>query len=276
MKYLLSIFIGLFYCLTTAYTPSAKIGGIGGQAIFDSTAQRFKIKSLEINHYLNAQSIRPGDLIIEIDKVPIHKKSYGEVLKLVQGNIGTPMSLKVLRYNAIEKYYEINRIRVTLDMNPTWWSVPDYTYYNLQDGINYTITQLKQNAKYAMDTIKIPNSSNVYYGNYNINGAYESVFIKNTQNGKYTWSCGFIKTDDKNKAMGMYNYLVMQLRNYNVKNAKLSKIENITSEWKTFNIKAKEVADVALTNFNMDVKLTKEYDKDEKAELWKVNLEVKI
>jgi C-terminal processing protease CtpA/Prc len=124
-------------------TANKNIGGIGGQAIFDTVAKRPIIKSLEIHNYLNAGTIKPGDLILEIDKIPVHKMTYGEVLKLVQGTVGTPMSLKVLRYNGIEKYYEIKRIRVTLDMNPTWWQIPDYKYYSLFDGITYTINQLR-------------------------------------------------------------------------------------------------------------------------------------
>ncbi|HRB18875.1 MAG TPA: PDZ domain-containing protein [Chitinophagales bacterium] len=276
MRFINFFILGTLFVLTTAYTPSAKIGGIGGQAIFDSTTQRFKIKSLEINHYLHAHSIRPGDLILEIDKVPIHKMSYSEVLKLVQGTVGTPMSLKVLRYNAIEKYYEINRVRVTLDMNPTWWSVPDYKSYSLTDGINHTISQLKYNAKYALDSIKIPNTNNKFFCNYIVNGAYESTFIKNQQNGKYSWNCGFIKTSDRSKAIGMYNYVVIQLRNYNLSNAKLQKIESIQNDLKTYSISTKEVADINLVNLKLDVKLTKEFDKDENSELWNVELEVKI
>lgn len=258
-----------------AQKTGKNIGGIGGQAIFDSTAQRFKIKSLEINHYINNQSLKPGDLILEIDKVPIHKMNYGDVLSLVQGVVGTPMSLKVLRYNAIEKYYEINRIRVTLDMNPTWWSVPDYKYYNLIDGITHAITQLKVNGRNSIDTVKVPNANDRVYCNYNIRGAYESMYINNGK-GKYYYNCNFIKTDDKSKADGMYNYLVLQLKAFNLKNAKLVKSENLQAENKTYEVKPKEVADFSIQNLNIDVNLKKEYDKDEKKELWKVELIVKV
>jgi hypothetical protein len=259
-----------------AQQNSKKIGGIGGQAIFDSVAKRPIIKSLEINSYLNAQSLRPGDLILEIDKIPIHKMTYGEVLGLVQGEVGTPMSLKVLRYNGLEKFYEIKRIRVTLDMNPTWWQIPDYRYYSFLEGINYTINQLKANGRYSMDTVaKVINETDKFYCNYTIRGAYESIY-KRQQNGKVTWNCSFVKTDDKSKADGMYNYLVIQLRNYNLKNALLTKSENLQPEAKLYSIKTKEVSDMSLYNLNIDVHLKKEFDKDENKDLWKVEVEVKI
>ena len=267
---ILFVFTGIF-----AQKSGKNIGGIGGQAIFDSIAQRFKIKSLEINHYLNTESIQPGDLILEIDKVPIHKMSYGDVLSLVQGVVGTPMSVKILRYNAIEKYYEINRIRVTLDMNPTWWSVPDYNYYNLTDGINYSISQLKLNGRNSIDTAKIPNFIDRVYCNYNIRGAYESMYINNGK-GRYYYNCSFVKTDDKSKADGMYNYLVFQLKNFNLKNAKLVKTESLQADAKTYVIKPNEVSDFGIQNLNIDVQLRKEFDNIEKKELWKVDLTVKV
>lgn len=267
---------GLFLLFISATTPkTASIGGIGGQAVFDSTAQRFKVKSLEINHYINSKTLRPGDLILEIDKVPVHKMSYGEILGLVQGTVGTPMSLKVLRYNAIEKYYEINRIRVTLDMNPTWWSVPDYRYYNFLDAINYSISQLKVNGKNSIDSTKIPDAKDRVYCNYNIRGAYESVYINNGK-GRYFYNCSFVKTDDRSKADGMYNYLVIQLRNYNMKNATLTKAESIQPESKIYQVKTKEVSDMSISNLNINVKLKKEFDKDENKYLWKVELDVVI
>lgn len=243
--------------------------------MFDSTAQRFKVKSLEINHYINSKTLRPGDVILEIDKVPVHKMSYGNILSLVQGTVGTPMSLKVLRYNAIEKYYEINRIRVTLDMNPTWWSVPDYRYYNFLDAINYSISQLKVNGKNSIDSTKIPDAKDRVYCNYNIRGAYESVYINNGK-GRYFYNCSFVKTDDRSKADGMYNYLVIQLRNYNMKNATLTKVESIQPEAKIYQIKTKEVSDMSISNLNINVKLKKEFDKDENKFLWKVELDVVI
>lgn len=269
------LFIVFFTHNLSAQRTGKNIGGIGGQAVFDSTAQRFKIKSLEINHYINSKTLQPGDLILEIDKVPIHKMNYGDVLGLVQGVVGTPMSLKILRYNAIEKYFEINRIRVTLDMNPTWWSVPDYTYYNIQDGITYSISQLKYNGKYSIDTSKIPNAKDRVYCNYNIRGAYESMYIKN-ENGRYYYNCNFIKTEDKSKADGMYNYLVIMLRNYNLKNAKLVRTENFNDDTKTYEIRTKEVADVSIIDLNIDINLKKEFDKIEKKNLWKVELNVKV
>lgn len=277
MRNILLFITGTFFLLASATSPksNSNIGGIGGQAVFDSTAQRFKIKSLEINHYINAQSLQPGDLILEIDKVPIHKMNYSDVLSLVQGTVGTPMSIKILRYNAIEKYFELKRIRVTLDMNPTWWSVPDYRYFNFLEGINYTISQLKLNGKNSVDTIKIPNQSDKVYCNFNIRGAYESTYSRN-QKGRYTWNCGFVKTDDKAKADGMYNYLVIQLRNYSLKNAKLIKTETLQPDAKTYSIKTNEVSDISLLNLNMDVRLKKEFDKAENKDLWKVEVEVRI
>jgi hypothetical protein len=267
--------IVLLNAIIFAQKNGKNIGGIGGQAVFDSIAQRFKIKSLEINHYLNSQSLQPGDLILEIDKVPVHKMNYGAILSLVQGNVGTPMSLKIQRYNAIEKYFEIKRIRVTLDMNPTWWSVPDYRYYNIIDGINYSISQLKVNGKNSIDTVKVVNSKDRVYCTYNIRGAYESVYI-NSGNGKFYYNCSFVKTDDKSKADGMYNYLVYQLRNYTIKNAKLEKAENLQTENKSYTIKPKEVSDFSIQNLNIDVELKKEYDKIEKKNLWKVELNIKV
>ncbi|MCC6582139.1 MAG: hypothetical protein IT271_00405 [Chitinophagales bacterium] len=267
---------GVFLLFISATTPkTTTIGGIGGQAVFDSTAQRFKVKSLEINHYINSKTLRPGDVILEIDKVPVHKMSYGDILGLVQGTVGTPMSLKVLRYNAIEKYYEINRIRVTLDMNPTWWSVPDYRYYNFLDAINYSISQLKVNGKNSIDSTKIPDAKDRVYCNYNIRGAYESVYINNGK-GRYFYNCSFVKTDDRSKADGMYNYLVIQLRNYNMKNATLIKAESIQPEAKIYQVKTKEVSDMSISNLNINVKLKKEFDKDENKFLWKVELDVVI
>ncbi|MCB0509010.1 MAG: PDZ domain-containing protein [Chitinophagales bacterium] len=276
MRHVYLLLIGSFLLFTSATIPNSKVGGIGGQAIFDSIAQRFRIKSLEINHYYNANSIRPGDLILEIDKIPIHKMSYSEVLKLVQGEVGTPMSLKILRYNAIEKNYEINRIRVTLDMNPTWWSIPDYTYYNLNDGIEHAIDQLKLNGKNSIASIKIPYSNSKEYCDYNVKGAYESLYIKNTTNNKVKWHCSFIKCSDKSKAQGMYNYLMLQLRNMQIKNVNLTKTEQFSESNRTFHLKTKETSDVNLINLNMNVTMKQEFDEVEKQNLWKVDLEVSI
>ncbi|MDB5226543.1 MAG: hypothetical protein JWN78_736 [Bacteroidota bacterium] len=278
MRRNLLLILGIFILgpLICAEKSTKKIGGIGGQAIFDSVAKRPIIKSLEINNYLNANSLKPGDLILEIDKIPVHKMTYGEVLKLVQGAVGTPMSLKVLRYNGIEKYYEINRIRVTLDMQPTWWQVPDYSYYNFVEGINYTISQLKVNGRNSMDTSsKIVGSKDRVYCNFNIRGAYESIYQR-TPKGRYSWDCSFVKTDDKSKADGMYNYLVIQLRSYAMKNAQLIKTESLWPEAKTYAIKTKEVSDMTLQNLSINVNLKKEFDKGEKRDLWKVEVQVSI
>jgi hypothetical protein len=262
--------------LDFAQRTGKNIGGIGGQAIFDSVAKRPIIKSLEINNYLNANTLKPGDLILEIDKIPVHKMNYGDVLGLVQGVVGTPLSLKVLRYNGLEKYYQIKRVRVTLDMNPTWWQVPDYNYFNFLEGINYTISQLKVNGRNSVDTsAKIINANDRVYCNFNIRGAYESTY-KKMSTGRYLWDCSFVKTDDRSKADGMYNYLVIQLRNYGMKNAQLVKTESLKPESKTYAIRTKEVSDIWLQNLNINVNLKKEFDKDENKDLWKVDVEVRI
>jgi hypothetical protein len=277
MKDIFLVLISLLLLSNVVFAQKSgkNIGGIGGQAVYDSVVQRFKIKSLEINHYINSNNLKPGDVILEIDKVPIHKMNYADVLGLVQGTVGTPMSLKIQRYNAIEKYFEINRIRVTLDMNPTWWSVPDYRYFNVVDGINYSISQLKVNGKNSIDTVKVPNSKDRVYCTYNIRGAYESIYINNGK-GRFYYTCSFVKTDDKSKADGMYNFVVLQLRNYTLKNAKLEKTENLKAENKSYIIKPKEVSDFSIQNLNIDVELKKEYDKDEKKDLWKVELIVRV
>lgn len=275
MKFFLYTLFSFYSIYSFSAFPTNTVGGVGGQAVYDSVAQRFKIKSLELNHYMNANSLMPGDLILEIDKVPIHKMGYGDVLRLVQGTVGTPMSFKIQRYNAIEKSFEIKRIRVTADMNPTWWAVPDYHYLDFKDAIPYSIAQLKINGKNSIDSTKIPGTKNQVFCNYNIKGAYESTYINNGK-GHYYYNCSFIKTEERTKAEGMYNYLVMQLRNYNLKNAQLIKIENIQSENKSYTIKAKEVSDISISNLNINVKLKKEFDKTENKELWKVEMDIKI
>lgn len=271
--------IGFFFLFSSSFTskPASKvIGGIGGQAIYDSIAQRFMIKSLELNNYLKANSLRPGDLILEIDKVPIHKMNYGSVLSLVQGEVGTPMSLKVIRYNGIEKYYEIKRIRVTLDMNPTWWSVPDYKYYSILDGLNYAIKELKVNGKNSMDlSSKIPNKSDRIFCNFNLRGAYESMYKKN-ETGKFYYSATFVQTDDRAKAEGMYLYLNYQLKPLNVQFVKLKRTESIQTDAKTITYKADEFSDIALSKMTVQLKLLKEYDAAENKNLWKVVLEAKL
>ena len=109
MKQTILTILGLFLLSYSicAQKSGKNIGGIGGQAIFDTVTKRPIIKSLEINNYLNANSLKPGDLILEIDKISVHKMNYGEILGLVQGVVGTPLSLKILRYNGVEKYFEI-------------------------------------------------------------------------------------------------------------------------------------------------------------------------
>jgi hypothetical protein len=74
----------------------------------------------------------------------------------------------------------------------------------------------------------------------------------------------------------MYNYLVIQLRNYNMKNAKLTKVESIQPESKIYQVKTKEVSDISIANLNINVKLNKEFDKEENKFLWKVKLDVVI
>ena len=271
--------IGVVFLLATTLLSfgqkNPKIGGIGGLSIFDSVAQRPIIKALEYYHYIDAQTLRPGDLILEIDKIPIHKMTYGEVLSLVQGNIGTPMSLKVLRYNGIEKYYEINRIRVTLDMNPTWWQIPEYKYLSLNDGINFFIKELKSNCRNSIDTSVqplVPNQK--FYSKYLIRGAYESVYVSNK--GRYMWDCAFVQTDDRAKAEGMYNYIKLQLAKVNIKNVILLKKESVTLDNRVLNFVTNESSDVNLTNLKMEVKMYKTMDAVEKQELWKVDMRVQI
>lgn len=256
---------------------STKTGGIGGQAIFDTVLKNPIIKSLEITKYLNARSLRPGDLILEIDKIPVHQMSYGQVLGLVQGTVGTPVSLKVLRYNGIEKYYEVKRVRVTLDMKPTWWQVPDYKYYStITEGINYSISQLKENIYNSIDSVaKIIGSKDKFYSNYNIRGAYEAIYTKSPV-GNFSWNCNFVKTKDKTKAETLYNDLITQLKDYTLTNAELVKSENNQPETKDYNIKIQQASDASLSNLNIDVRLKKEFDKDENAELWKVEMIVRI
>lgn len=271
-----TVFLFLTLCLNPIFAQyNSKIGGIGGLSIFDSVAQRPIIKALEYYHYIDAKSLRPGDLILEIDKIPVHKMTYGEVLSLVQGNIGTPMSLKVLRYNGIEKYYEINRIRVTLDMNPTWWQIPEYKYLPLGEGINFFIKELKLNCRNSIDTSVqplVPNQK--FYSKYLIRGAYESVLIANK--GRYIWDCSFVKTDDRSKAEGMYNYIKLQLSKINIKNVLLTKKESVAGETKTLSFITNESSDVWLTNLQLNVRLYKTMDEVENQELWKVDLQVQI
>lgn len=270
--------IGIIFLVGSSFTPKTGkvIGGIGGQAIFDSVAQRFMIKSLELNNYLKANSLRPGDLILEIDKVPIHKMNYGDVLSLVQGEVGTPMSLKVIRYNGIEKYYEIKRIRVTLDMNPTWWSVPDYKYYTLLDGLNYAVKELKLNGKNSIDlSSKIPNQSDRVYCNFNLKGAYESIYKKN-EKGKYYHSATFVQSEDRSKAEGMYLYLNYQLKTLGIQYVKLKRSETILPDSKTLTYKVDEYSDVALIKMTIQLKMLQEYDAAENKNLWKVVIETKL
>jgi hypothetical protein len=265
----------LLFCFNAFAQKNTNIGGIGGLSVFDSVAQRPIIKALEYYHYIDANSIRPGDLILEIDKIPIHKMTYGEVLSLVQGKIGTPLSLKVLRYNGIEKYYEINRIRVTLDMNPTWWQIPEYKYLSLTDGINFFIKELKSNCRNSIDTSVQPVVPNqIFYSKYLIRGAYESVYVSNK--GRYSWDCSFVQTDDRAKAEGMYNYIKLQMTKVNIKNVILTKKESVTPDNKVLSFVTNESSDVNLTNLNMQVKMYKTMDRIEQKELWKVELKVSI
>ncbi len=274
----IGVLILMLFAISSTFSQKANknIGGIGGQAVFDSVAQRFVIKSLEKNAYYTKNKLKPGDLILEVDKVPIHKMSYGDVLSLVQGQVGTPMSLKIMRYNAIEKYFEINRIRVTLDMNPTWWQIPDYRYFEVVPGLNFIVKDLKLNAKLSLDTLtKIFDRNHTYYSRFNLKGAYESVFQKN-EKGKYSFISSFVKTEDRSKAEGMYLFLVFQLKNLAIRNVQLNKSESITTNSKTLTYKTKESSDVGLLNLNLDLKLFQEFDKDENKNMWKVELAVKL
>jgi hypothetical protein len=278
MKKFTLFILGIIFLVGSSFTPkpAKSIGGIGGQAIYDSVAQRFMIKSLELNNYIKANSLRPGDLILEIDKVPIHKMKYGDVLSLVQGEVGTPMSLKVIRYNGIEKYYEIKRIRVTLDMQPTWWSVPDYKYYTLLDGLNYAVKELKLNGKNSIDlSSKIPNQSDRVYCNFNLKGAYESIYKKN-EKGKYYHSATFVQSEDRSKAEGMYLYLNYQLKTLGIQYVKLKRTETILPDSKTLTYKVDEYSDVALIKMTIQLKMLQEYDTAENKNLWKVVIETKL
>ena len=274
-KYTLTISLFcLCFLLSFAQKNGKNIGGIGGQALFDSISKRPIVKSLEINNYFTAHTLKPGDLILEVDKVPVHNMSYSEVLGLVQGVIGTPMSLKILRYNGIEKYYEIKRIRVTLDMNPTWWSVPDYRYFELMDGINYTISQLRVNGRNSIDTTKYRMANDRYFCNFNIRGAYESVYIN--KGGRLSYSCSFLKSDDRSKAEGMYVWLKSQMTNLKIPFVKLQKNEKVLTDSKDFTFNPKETSDLALANLKINARMFKEFDKEENKDLWKVELDISM
>ena len=56
MKNIFLVFVSLILLNSIIFAQKSgkNIGGIGGQAVFDSVAQRFKIKSLEVNHYIDS------------------------------------------------------------------------------------------------------------------------------------------------------------------------------------------------------------------------------
>jgi hypothetical protein len=135
---------------------------------------------------------------------------------------------------------------------------------------------VKVNGRNSIDTSAVFIGANDrVYCNFNIRGAYESLYKKSAA-GRYSWDCSFVKTDDKAKADGMYNYLVIQLRNYVIKNASFVKTESFLPDSKTYALRTKEIADIGLQDLNISVHLKKEFDKDEKKDLWKVDMEVRI
>lgn len=73
MKFFLYTLFSFYSIYSFSAFPTNTVGGVGGQAVYDSVAQRFKIKSLELNHYMNANSLMPGDLIWKSTKYPFIK-----------------------------------------------------------------------------------------------------------------------------------------------------------------------------------------------------------
>jgi hypothetical protein len=272
---ILIIFVVASFLLAfTQHNTNQNIGGIGGLATFDSIKKRPIIKALEYNAYISANKLRPGDLILEIDKVPIHEMSYGEVLKLVLGKVGTPMSLKVIRYNGIEHYYEINRIRVTLDMNPKWWQIPEYKYYGFNQAIETAIKDISSNGGISLDrTIDpiIPDTK--FHSTIMLKEAYESIFIK--ENNKYTWVCNLMQSEDKEKVEGLYAMFAAKLSGIKLNNTVLEKkFDNSENSKKVF-LQVKETIMAQYNGLVISVNLKKEFNKEENKELWRVFLEVR-
>lgn len=255
-------------------TTNQNVGGIGGLAIFDSIKKRPIIKALEYNAYINAKKLRPGDLIIEVDKVPVHHMSYSEVLKLVLGKVGTPMSLKVIRYNGIEHYYEINRIRVTLDMNPKWWQIPEYKYLQFNQALDCAIKDINSNGGTSLEkNIEpiIPNQK--FYSTILIKEAYESYFLK--ENNKFSWVCNLIQCEEKEKAEGLYTVFAAKLSGVSLPNTKLEKkYDNKENDKKVF-LQVKETLMTQYNGLNISINMKKTFNAEENKELWVTYLEVK-
>lgn len=275
-KYFFGTLLLLFFlCNNTVKAVNPNIGGIGGLALFDSVKQRPVIKALEHNAYYGANKLQPGDLILEIDKVPVKQLSYGEVLKLVQGTVGTKMSLKVLRYNGIEHYYEINRIRVTLDMNPKWWQIPDYKYYTFNKAIETVIKDLNTNGSISLDkTVDPLIPDRLYNSNIMLLESYESLFTKD--NGKVSsWVCNLIQTDEQTKADGLYTLYAAKLGALYIPNTKFDKKFENTPNQKKIVLSVKETSVYSNYGLNISLVYNKEFNKDENKELWKVSMIVK-
>lgn len=269
---LLASTTGLF--AQKAATNNKNIGGIGGLATFDSIKKRPIVKALEYNAYFNANKLRPGDLILEVDKVPVHQMSYGEVLKLVLGNVGTPMSLKVIRYNSIEHYFEINRIRVTLDMNPKWWQIPEYKYYTFNSAIETAIKDINANGGTTLDrTIDPIIPDKKIYSTIMLKEAYESLYLK--ENNKYSWVCNLIQCEEKEKAEGLYTMFAAKLSGIKLDNTVLEKKFDNKEEAKKVFLQVKETIMPQYNGLNVSINLKKEFNTEENKDLWKVFIEVK-
>jgi hypothetical protein len=254
--------------------PNSDIGGIGGLAFFDSIKDRPIIRALEYNAYINANKMRPGDLIMEIDKVPVHQKGYGEVLKLVNGKVGTPMSLRILRYNGVEHYYEINRIRVTLDMNPKWWQVPEYKYYGFNQAMEAAIRDINSNGGLTLDkTIDPIIPDKLFYSTIMLKEGYETLFEKN--GNKYSWICNLIQVKDRQNAEGLYTLFATRLGAFKLPNTIFEKKFDNKPDSRKVTISVKETGIVSNYGLNISVYLRQEYNEVEKKNLWKVSLEVR-
>ncbi|MCB9034761.1 MAG: hypothetical protein H6553_13050 [Chitinophagales bacterium] len=273
-SYIFPLLILLFGSTAFSASPNLSEGGIGGLAIFDTIKDRPIIRALEYNNYINADKLRPGDLILEIDKIPVHQKSYSEVLKLVLGKVGTPMSLKVLRYNGIEHYYEINRIRVTQSMNPTWWQIPDYKYISFEQGIEVALDQIPKQCANVLDTAKYYGSENIYFSKFLVKEAYEALYIKDA-NDKYYWQCNFLQTEDKNLAEGMYKTLAYKLSTFSIPQTKINKVYNNSDSKNEILITTKETFNPKYYNAKVMAIMEKVYNQAEQKDLWVVRLEVR-
>lgn len=254
--------------------PNTNIGGIGGLALFDSIKDRPVIRALEYFAYIDANKMRPGDLIMEVDKVPVHKLSYGEVLKLVNGKVGTPMSLRVLRYNGIEHYYEINRIRVTLDMNPKWWQIPEYQYQSFNQALESAIRDINANGGLSLDrTIEPIIPEKLFYSTIMLKESYESLFQK--EGNKLAWICNIIQVEDRQNAEGLYALFAARLGAFKLPNTVLEKKFDNKPESRKMTMSVKETGVMSNYGLNISVILKQEFNEVEKKDLWKVSLEVR-